>query len=72
MGGPGASDVSGPYTGDGGKGGDSFLGIGAPQNETGVGESGTGYGAGGGGGHDQALAGGAGTDGVVIVTEYFN
>ena len=53
----------------GGKGGDSFLGKGGWYNPT---TGASGYGAGGfGGGADSSNNGGAGTAGVVIVTEYY-
>lgn len=59
-----------------GLGGHSFYGQGAPgQTASNDGVAGTGYGAGGGGASDFNAGnrpGGAGTEGVVIITEYLN
>lgn len=60
----------GPDSGDGGS---SMLGLGGPVSSS-TGISGTGYGAGAGGaktGNSTDIAGAAGTQGIVIVTEYY-
>lgn len=59
-----------------GDGGDSMLGKGGANSrlsQTGVGGTGVGYGAGGGGASDESAdtAGGPGTQGYVIVTEFY-
>lgn len=79
-GGPGGSATSPSSFGDG-KGGDSYFGKGGPavanQSTTsgGTGNAASGYGAGGSGGvtgsSSGTAAGGDGTDGIVIVTEYY-
>jgi hypothetical protein len=59
--------------GIGGQGGNSFYGIGGEQLVNLPGANGFNYGSGGGGagsGNTGAVAGGSGTDGIVIVTEY--
>lgn len=58
-----------------GNGGNSPLGFGGGSTNNGNGRAGTGYGSGGGGGDvtsDNGGIGGVGTQGVVIITEYFN
>lgn len=73
-GGPNGTSTS---TGSGAGGGNSFLGRGGPVTPVGNGDAngvaGTGYGAGGAGGYRQVgnATAGAGTQGIIIVTEYY-
>jgi hypothetical protein len=74
-GGLGVNNVNGGVAG--GEGGDSMYGFGggaASSDDNATGQSGTGFGAGGAGGGDgssSARSGGAGTNGLLIITEHY-
>lgn len=69
----GWGSASAPSISLSGEGGDSFFGGGGTNVQTGDGGAATGYGSGGGGSGSQASAqtGGAGYQGIIILTEYY-